>query len=228
MYNLYFMLPLYPNILEQRIKSWDSSYQLNKSGYWALDPIRLNQWHQLAQWRINQGECLHSKEGQEDVRKRIVVALDEAVKLSFPPQEKAALFLLTLNEEQFLNPLRQKEFIRQFSLEYGHNYSIRRFEGVVVSFFEILIGLMNQFFRLSLSQSKENRERGQIEEKRFFDQLIKNYYCTRERFERSLVLTFQLKGSLALQEWIKRSVRHYLQTKGYYLIEGIQTTPFNR
>lgn len=228
MYDLYFTLPLCPNVLEQRIESWDSFYQLNKSGGWALDPIRLNQWHQVAQWRIYQGKCLQVKKGLEDVRERIVVALDETVTLSLPPQEKAALFLLSLNEEQFLNPICQKKFIRQFSSEKGHDYFIRDFEEMIVPFFETLIALMHQFFQLPLSQTKEATFEGQTEEKQFFDQLIKNYHRTKERFERSIVLTFKLTGSLVLKEWIKKSARHYLQLKGYYLLEDIQTTSFNR
>lgn len=144
------------------------------------------------------------------------------------PEEKAALFLLSLNEGQFLNPLRKKEFIQQFSSEDEHTYLSNDFGEVNVAFFETVIALMNQFFQLSLSQTKEDATEGQIEEKQFLDQLIKNYNRTKERFERSLILTFQLTGSLALQEWIKKSVRHYLQVKGYYLLEEIQTIPFKR
>lgn len=228
MYDLYFTLPLYPSALEQRIESWDSLYQPTKSGHWSLDPIRLNQWRQLAQWRIDQGHCIQVKKGHEEVRERIVIALDETVTLPLPPQEKAALFLLSLNEEQFLNPLRQKEFIQHFSCEYAHNYLIRDFEEVVIPFFETVIALMKQFFQLPLSQNKKDTVKGQTAENQLFDQLIKNYYRNKERFERSLVLTFQLTGSLALQKWIKKSVRHYLQVKGYYLLEDVKTIPFNR
>lgn len=138
------------------------------------------------------------------------------------------MFLVSLNEGQFLNPLRQKEFIQQFSSEDEQPYLINDFEEVNVCFFEAAISLMHQFFQLSLSQTKEDAIEGQIEEKQFLDQLVKNYNRTKERFERALILTFQLKDSLALQEWIKKSVRHYLQVKGYHLIEDIETTPFKR
>lgn len=230
MYDLYFTLPLCPNLLKQRIESLDSFDQPTKPGQWSLDPIRLNQWRQLAQWRIDQGQCLHPKEGQEEIQERVVAALDETITLPFPAQEKAALFLLSLNEDQFLNPLRQKEFIRQFSSKdsYNYNYLTNDFEEVNVAFFKTVITLMHQFFQLSVSQTKEDATEGQIEEKQFLDQLIKNYYRTKDRFERSIVLTFQLTGSLTLQEWIKKSVRHYLQVNGYHLIEDIETTPFNR
>lgn len=214
-------------MLKQRIKSWDSFDQPTRPGHWSLDPIRLNQWCQLAQWHIDQGQCLQVKKGREKVLESIVAALDESFTLSLPPQEKKALFLLSLNEEQFLNPLRQKEFIQQFSLEDEQPYLTNDFEEVNVAFFETVIALMHQFFQLSVSQTKEDATEGQIEEKQFLDQLIKNYYRTKDRFERSLVLTFQLTGSLALQEWIRKSVRHHLQMKGFYLLED-KTTPYNR
>ena len=87
---------------------------------------------------------------------------------------------------------------------------------------------MEQFFQLSLSQTKEDSAEKQTEEKQFLYLLIKKYYSTKERFEQSLILTFQLTGSLTLQEWIKKNVRDNLQLKGFYLLEEIQTTPFNR
>ena len=228
MYDLYFKLPLCPNLLKQRIESWDSFDQPTKPGQWSLDPIRLKQWCQLAKWRIDQGQYLQVKKGQNEVQKRIVAALDETVTHSLPPQEKAALFLLSLNEEQFFNPLHQKEFIKQFSSKDEQPYLTNDFEEVNVAFFEAVIALMHQFFQLSLSQTKEDATEGQIEEKQFLDQLVKNYNSMKKRFERSVVLIFRLTGSLALQEWIKKSVRHYLQVKGYHLIEEIQATPFKR
>lgn len=228
MYDLYFKLPLCPNLLKQRIESWDSFDQPTKPGQWSLDPIRLKQWCQLAKWRIDQGQYLQVKKGQNEVQKRIVAALDKTVTHSLPPQEKAALFLLSLNEEQFFNPLHQKEFIQQFSSKDEQIYLTNDFEEVNVAFFEAVIALMHQFFQLSLSQTKEDATEGQIEEKQFLDQLVKNYNSMKKRFERSVVLIFRLTGSLALQEWIKKSVRHHLQVKGYHLIEEIQATPFKR
>lgn len=62
------------------------------------------------------------------------MAVDETVTLPLSQQETAALFLLSLNEEQFLNPLRQKEFIRHFSSEYTHNYLISDFEKLIDPF----------------------------------------------------------------------------------------------
>jgi hypothetical protein len=228
MYDLYFMLPLCPNVLEKRIESWDSYDQSTKSGQWSLDPIRLNQWKQLAQWRIAQGHFLYCKEGQEDMQEQLADALDQTVTLSVPPREKAALFLLSLKEEQFLNLLRQKEFIRQFSSKSDHHFSMINFDNVTGPFFETLIALMNQFFQISPDKTRKNFIKEQSEEKNFLNQLMKNYCESKKRFERALVLRFQLVGSPALQRWIKNMVRHHLQSKGYYLLEDTETTIFNR
>lgn len=132
MYHLYFTLPLCPNLLKQRINSWESFAQPTRPGHWSLDPIRLNQWRQLAH---RSRTLLTGKKGQEKVRERIVIALDGAITLPLAPQEKAALFLLSLNEDQFLNPLHQKEFIRQFSLEEDNYYVLTDFEEVNIVFF---------------------------------------------------------------------------------------------
>lgn len=69
MYDLYFMLPLYPNVLKQRVESWDSFDQPTRPGQWSLDPIRLSQWRQLAQWRIDQGQCLQVKKAKRKSKK---------------------------------------------------------------------------------------------------------------------------------------------------------------
>lgn len=226
MYDLYFTLPLYPKYLEKRIESWGSFNQVKRTGSWELDPVRLNQWIQLAQWRIDQDQCLQPKESQEETQKQLANAFDETVTLSFPLQEKAALFLLSLKEEQFLDPLRQKEFIRQFSSVNGSSFSQLDSEGITIRFFETIIALMNQFFHIKLYKGKEDRIEGQTDEKHFINNLIKNYYESKTRLERSLLLEFQLAGSPALQRWIKKVVRHQLQSKGYYLIESVQKIPY--
>ncbi|WP_429974990.1 helix-turn-helix domain-containing protein [Enterococcus sp. DIV0840c] len=228
MYDLYFTLPLCPQIFEQRMKTWIVFKQFRTSESWELDPIRLNQWGQLAQWRINQGRWILPQKGQETIQKRMVSAVDETITCSFPSQEKVVLFLLSLKEDQFLNPLRQKDFIRQFSAKSGHYLSMPDFDDVIVHFFETLISLMNQFFQLSPNKTKEDATEKQTEEELFFKQLMTNYYENKRRVERSLVLSFQLDGSLALQHWIKKKVRKHLQLKGYWLLEGLPLTPFSR
>lgn len=129
-YDLYLTLLLCP----KRLKAWESCDQSTKPGYWSLDPIRFNQWCQLTQRRIDKGQCLQVKNGQDKVLERIVAALDETFTLSLPPPEKAALFLLYLYEEQFLNPLRQEKFIQQFFSENEHTYFTNDFEEMNVAF----------------------------------------------------------------------------------------------
>ncbi|WP_430617744.1 hypothetical protein IGI86_000714 [Enterococcus sp. AZ188] len=226
MYDLYFTLPLYPKYFEKRIESWSSFNQVKRTGSWELDPVCLNQWIQLAQWRIDQDQYLQPKESQEETQKQLANAFDETVTLSFPLQEKAALFLLSLKEEQFLDHLRQKEFIRQFSSENGSSFSQLDSEGITFRFFETMIALMNQFFLIKHYKGKEDWIEEQTDEKHFINNLIKNYYESKTRLERSLLLEFQLEGSSALQRWIKKVVRHQLQSKGYYLIESVQKIPY--
>ncbi|BAO08472.1 transcriptional regulator (plasmid) [Enterococcus mundtii QU 25] len=222
MYDLYFTLPMYPKVLERRIESWGSFNQLKETGNWVLDPLHLTQWRQLAQWRIDQGQCLQPKEGSEETQEQLVRALNETITLSFPPQEKAALFLLSLNENQFLHPARQKEFVRQFSSDWKQLSSTLDFEDVSVHFFETLTHLVNLCFQLPPHKPEAQRKEDVSEERLVLNQLLRSYYESKKRFERSLVLTFHLTGSPVLQEWIKKKVRQQLQTTGYYLIEGIQ------
>lgn len=226
MYDLYFTRPVYPTILEERIKSWGTFKQLPVSDSWLLEPRRLNQWGQLAQWRMAQGQFLPAT--PNETQARLAQALDESITLSIPPQEKAALFLLSLTEEQFLDPLRQNEFIRQFSSDPQLLRSITNVEEQTIHFLATLVVLMDQFFQLSPEKTKEETPAGQTGKTRFFRQLMTNYDGSKIRFERSLVLTFQLTGSLALQEWIKKVVRHVLQAKGNYLVEGSKPLPYKR
>ncbi|EYT94393.1 hypothetical protein QJ527_05055 [Enterococcus mundtii] len=44
----------------------------------------------------------------------------------------------------------------------------------------------------------------------------------------SIQLTFQLTGSSALQEWIKRTIRKQLEEIGYCLLENRSLTPYIR
>ena len=108
MYDFYFTLPLCPNVLDQRIESWDSFEQPTKTGCWSLDPIRLNQWDQLAKWRIDQGQCLQLKNGQEEVQERIVVTLDEATTLTLTSTRKSSLISLGIERRAVFKSVTSK------------------------------------------------------------------------------------------------------------------------
>lgn len=63
--------------------------------------------------------------------------------------KEAALFLLALQEEQFLNPLKQKAFFHQFSCVPAHRFPMMDFEQVTAYFFEAWLTLMGSFFQLA-------------------------------------------------------------------------------
>ncbi len=64
-----------------------------------------------------------------------------------------------------------------------------------------MIALMNQFFLIKHYKGKEDWIEEQTDEKHFINNLIKNYYESKTRLERSLLLEFQLEGSSALKRW---------------------------
>lgn len=224
MYDFYFESPLLPSRLGKERHQLLSTNQLEASGQWQLDPIRLKQWTQIASWRIKQGHNL-SYESDQKQQKKLVDALDEAIVLPFPQAEKAALFLLALKEEQFLNPLHQKEFIHQFSVTKGSVYSTRDFDQMTAQFFELMVTLVNQFFQLSTDDQRNSEA---LSERAFLKQIIDKYLDQKKRIEKSLILHFNLTGSRALQEWIQKNVRYQLENLGYYVIENSQGVPYAR
>lgn len=228
MYDLYFTFPLLPRALEDRLASLSTVTQTKQSTEWLVDPVRLDQWGRLAQWRIAQGKLLPKKECQKNVCDQLVTALGETSQLAFPPQEKAALFLLALHEEQFLNPLKQKAFFHQFSSVPSHRFPMMDFEQVTVHFFETWIILMRTFFQLVPEKTTNEQTDGMSEAQQCFHQLMQAYVAHKTRIERSLLLIFDVSGSYALQEWIKKSVRVQLRKKGYYLIEGSHPPSYAR
>ncbi|WP_269924554.1 helix-turn-helix domain containing protein [Enterococcus innesii] len=220
MYDLYFTLPLSPRSLEERLASLPTVTQTKQSTEWLVDPVRLDQWSRLAQWRIAQGKLLPTNEGQKSMCDQLVAAFGETHALEFPPQEKAALFLLALQEEQFLNPLKQKAFFHQFSSVPSHRFPLMDFEQVTVYFFETWITLMRTFFQLVPEKTTNEQTDGMSEAQQCFHQLMQEYEAHKTRIKRSLLVLFDVSGNYVLQEWIKKSVRLQLQKKGYYLIEG--------
>ncbi|MFP8918514.1 helix-turn-helix domain-containing protein [Enterococcus innesii] len=220
MYDFYFTLALYPKEIEKKVNQLSLCPSSARFGKWQLDSLRLNQWGYVVHKRITQGNTLPINEGYEESQQKLAQVLDEGIKTSFPAQEKAALVLLTLNEDQFLNPLRQVEFIHQFSLHPREKALIQEAEHRVDHFFEEMISLMHAFFQLPSHRGAENRLVDQSEETLFFNQMMKVYVENKKQIEQSLFVQFDLMGSMALQEWIKRQVRRYVQEAGYCLLDG--------
>lgn len=89
--------------------SIEKNKQLNKiqkrvkKGEWQIDEQRMNQWIVIAQLRITHGHELSKKNEATSFQTLLFQAFDYQVIISLPNQEKAALFLSSLKEEQFLS-----------------------------------------------------------------------------------------------------------------------------
>lgn len=226
MYDFYFGLPLLPKtILAKRVPCSLKSTVFS-APEWLLDPLRLKQWHQIACWRIVQGNILPPQKGR--VQDTLATALDAQIASSLPVQEKAALFLLSLKEEQFLSPFWQKAFIRQFSLTTEKHKPIKDVDALTVSFLKTIVSLHCLFFPLPHLGIKDGNSREVLDQTALFEQMKRNYFAQKKRLAHSIQLTFQLTGSSALQEWIKKMVRKQLEEIGYSLLENQFMTPYIR
>lgn len=82
-------------------------------------------------------------------QKRLSLALDETFQLAFPPQEKAALFLLSLKEEQFLVHNQLRAFLAHFSYKLEPPPPrLGEEQQEPMAFFALLLSLIDQFFQL--------------------------------------------------------------------------------
>lgn len=220
MYDFYFTLELYPKEIEKKVNQLSLCPSSVWSGKWQLDFLRLCKWEYVSRKRITQGNTLPINEGYEEIQQKLAQVLDEGIKTSFPAQEKAALVLLTLKEDQFLNPLRQVEFIYQFSPHLREKFLMKDVEHRTDHFFEGMVSLMHVFFQLPFHGGVPNSLVSQSEETIVFNQMMKVYLENKKQIEQSLLVQFDLTGSMALKEWIKRQVRQYVQGAGYCLLDG--------
>lgn len=69
----------------------------------------------------------------------------------------------------------------------------------------------------------EGSSEGQI-----FQQVMSIYIKQKEQVEQSVVLTFQLSGSTALQVWIKKTVHQQFTVAGYHVLEPLRASPYAR
>lgn len=228
MYDFYFTLPMLPSYLSQKVEQLHSNELSKPTSYWSIDSIRLNQWYKVFAKRINQGQYLPLDTTIPQVKQKLALELDNLSGNTVPIPEKAALFLLSLKEEQFLNPLRQKVVLQQFSSDVQSRYFARSFEGMISHFFERMVFLMKTCFQLPRFIDEETQVYEQTEEARYLEQLKKNYFRMKKKIEKSIVLYYQLSGTLALQEWIKMNIREHLTHAGFALLEDVQNAGFTR
>jgi hypothetical protein len=216
LYDFYFTLPIYPNILTDHIRHLHSGNLTVHQGTWHLDLQRLNQWLKLTKLRIDQGYPLPERKEQRALQKLLVQALDQQVTVLLPEPEKAALFLLALDEKQFLNPLTQKAFIQAFSPSTGVHFLVRSTECLTYQLFETLLSLMKTFFQLPVM----NLLPEEIDEQALLSTLIDRYLAEKHVYSHTVYVTYHLTGPKALTHWIKAEVQIILAQAGFYLIEA--------
>lgn len=155
-------------------------------------------------------------------------ALDQAVSVSLPEREKAALFVLSLSEEQFVNPLIQRVFLRQFSPWIAETYLVHQFESMTIHFFRTLIYLLGSFFQLPQDSLLKETPKEISSEQAFLQALLRQYDQEKTRLQRSYLITYDLTGSPALIRWIKKEVKHTITDQGYHMIENdiVRGNPF--
>lgn len=224
-YDFYFTLPLYPPSFSKQMD------QLQKEAIevhfvsWQLDQTLLNQWLKIAHLRISQGYLLPETETHE--QDLLVHALDQQVSLSLPDREKATLFLLALNESQFLDPVVQKAFIQTFSSEEEGGISDLSNEELSYQLFETVLLLMERYFQLPQLEGDRKKEET-VDKQVVLDALIQRFKKEQECYRKLLYVTYQLEGSAALQRWIKREVSECFQASGMQVVDTSMGTPIDR
>ncbi|MDB1717858.1 helix-turn-helix domain-containing protein [Enterococcus entomosocium] len=224
LYDFYFTLPLYPVILSDRVASLRQTKVKIQSNKWELDSVLLNQWLKIFKLRLDQGYQMPIDSKMESQQHALVQAFDQQVKLLLPAREKAALFLLSLEESQFLNPLLQKEFVRCFSPMIDESVLVRDTEALVYQLFETLVFLMKHFFQLPKVPAV-TKEEGDLEETELLAVLISRFIAEKNQYSHSLYITYQLIGTSSLVRWIKKEVNQAFQEMGFHLIEAPLLTP---
>lgn len=219
-YDVYFTLPLYPQRFDQKrfaVKSFDLPVEQNR---WVFDPILVNQWLTIVLWRLEQGHILPEEAGNLDLQQRLATEWQRAVAHPLPEREQAALFVLTLVEDQFLNPLRQKEFIRCFSPTVKDSYPVQAFDTLPVALFRLMVGLVNRFFTLPQEVLCDAKKAKQTPEDYYLNYLLQEYAKEQKRINQTVFLSYDLSGSRALKQWIKQTVNDHFIKSEYAVIEN--------
>ncbi|NAE15692.1 M protein trans-acting positive regulator [Enterococcus mundtii] len=225
LYDFYFTLPLYPRFLSEHIQDLHQEKVAIQDGPWHLDQTLFNQWLRLAKQRVDQGHCLHEQVAYKQVQTTLTQALDQQVSVALPGSEKAALFLLSLDERQFLNPMTQQVFIRTFSPASEYELPMGETEGLTYDFFEILLFLMEVFFQLPTLEAPEQVPYANSEEPSPLDVLMKRFLAEKKKYSQTIYVSYQLVGPRALTRWIKQEVETILKKSGLQAVEAAQMNP---
>ncbi|MGL9768999.1 helix-turn-helix domain-containing protein [Enterococcus sp. DIV0806c] len=225
LYDFYFTLPLYPRVLAEHIQDLYQEKVSVQEGPWHLDETLFNQWLKLAKQRVDQGHCLQDQVTHEQLQATLIQALDQQVRVALPGAEKAALFLLSLDERQFLNPMTQQVFIRMFSPASEYELPMRETEGLTYDFFEILLFLMEAFFQLPTLEAPEQVPYANSEKLSPLDVLMKRFLAEKKKYSQTIYVSYQLVGPRALIRWIKQEVETRLKKSGLQVIEAAQMNP---
>lgn len=220
LYDFYFTLPLYPAVLADQVGQMQRKQATMKSGQWQLDPVLFNQWLVITKLRVDQGHLLPEQSKYHPQQEALALALDHQLKVPLPVREKAALFLLALNEAQFLNPLIQKEFVRVFSPTVDFRFPVRETEGLTYRLFQTLVILMEQFFQLPKVSGMDEQEPACTSHEKLLEILISRFLAEKNQYNNTLHVTYHLRGATSLKRWIKSEVTAAFQDAGFYLVEA--------
>lgn len=220
LYDFYFLLPTYPETLTESISQIRRNQIKIRKGEWQLDEQRLNQWGVIVQIRMDQGHELPKRSDVLSLETPLVQAFDRQVDSGLPIQEKAALFLLALEEEQFLNPLIQKQFLRAFSATSAGYWLVRADEGLAYQFLGTYLSLMRLFFQLPVLYTNQIMVMSGQEEAVVLDQFMRVFLQEKENYHKALYVTYRLSGSKALKRWIKKEVEAALVQAGRVVVDA--------
>lgn len=217
LYDFYFMSPLYPTDLQEHLRHLHQEKTIVQEGPWQLDATLVNRWLKLIKLRIEQGYCLPDQGKHKNLQGTLVQALDQQVNVALPAPEKAALFLLALDERQFLNPLTQKAFIQVFSQTKEPYLLVRETEGLTYRLFETLLFLMETFFQLPLLEEEvpESRKKDVL-----LAAFMNQFSAQKKHYSETIVLSYDLVGPSALKRWIKTEVEAAGKERGLHFVDA--------
>lgn len=224
-YDFYFTLPLYPPSFSKQMNQLQKEAIEVHSGLWQLDQTLLNQWLKIAHLRISQGYLLPETETHE--QDLLVHALNQQVSLYLPDREKATLFLLALNESQFLDPEAQKAFVQTFNYSEGGAIHDLSNEELSYQLFETVLLLMERFFQIPQIDAHQKAYE-KVDKQVVLEVLIQRFKKEQEHYRKLLYVTYQLEGSAALKRWIKKEVTNSFQTSGILVMDASMSTTIGK